>query len=108
MPGCADSGDGYQRLHSVAANIFAEPRQKPLTQSRHRSTNPIARGRISGFVQSGVNEIAHSARPNVIAARPHRSLQIKITLDVIPGCCEAIPKEPPHDHRYYGAVLLSR
>jgi hypothetical protein len=76
MPGCADSGDGYQRLYIVAANIIAEPHQKPLTQSRHRSTNPIARGRVSGFVQSGFCEIAHSARPTVIAARSHRSLQI--------------------------------
>jgi ribosomal protein L11 methylase PrmA len=76
MPGYADSDDGYRRLHIATANIVAEPHQKQLTQSRHRSTNPIARGRISGFVQSGFNEIAHSARRAFIAARSHRSLQI--------------------------------
>jgi len=49
---------------------------KPLTWSRPRGTNPIVSGRVSGFVQSGFNEVAHRASPTLPAARPHRTLQI--------------------------------
>ncbi|CCV11660.1 hypothetical protein MESS4_330209 [Mesorhizobium sp. STM 4661] len=37
---------------------------KPLTWNRLRDTNPIARGRVSGFAQSDFNEVAHRAKPD--------------------------------------------
>lgn len=37
---------------------------KPFTGNRPRDTNPIARGRVSGFVQSGFNEVANPAKPD--------------------------------------------
>ena len=49
---------------------------KPFIWSGHCATNPIGCARVSGLVQSGFNEVAHSARPTVSAARPHTTLQI--------------------------------
>jgi hypothetical protein len=49
------------RLHRQAA--LHHPR--PLTWNRPRDTNPIARGRVSAFAQSGFNEVAHRAKPDL-------------------------------------------
>jgi hypothetical protein len=44
------------RMHRVAP--------KPVSRNPRSNTNPIADGRVSGFAQSGFNEVAHRAKPD--------------------------------------------
>ena len=45
----------------VLTCLVASDHTSPVTSNQRRSTNPIGRERVSGFAQSGFNEVAHSA-----------------------------------------------
>jgi len=54
----------HRRFGLVSTNRAASHLPKPPNWNRPRHTNPIARGRVSGFAQSGFNEVAHRAEPD--------------------------------------------
>ena len=70
-----------RRCSLVFTDRAALHHPKPFTRNRPRDTNPIARGRVSGFAQSGFNEVANRAKPYHHPARPHRTLQIPRSRD---------------------------
>ncbi len=70
------------RFSLVLTGVAALHHPKPLIWTGHGATNPIGCARVSGLIQSGFNEVAHSARPTVSAARPHRTLQIPTERDL--------------------------
>lgn len=54
---------GQHQWFGVAATDAGAPRRpKPVARNLRRDTNPIARGRVSRFAQSGFNEVAHRAK----------------------------------------------
>jgi len=57
----------HRRFGFVSTDSAAWHHPKPFAWNRPRDTNPIARGRDSGFAQSGFNEVANRAKPD-----PHR------------------------------------
>ena len=62
--GRVDRLSRHRRFGLVSTDSAALHHPKPFTGNRPRDTNPIARGRVSGFAQSGFNEVAHRAKPD--------------------------------------------
>ena len=65
--GRVDRLSRHRRFGFVSTDSAAWHHPKPFAWNRPRDTNPIARGRDSGFAQSGFNEVANRAKPD-----PHR------------------------------------
>ncbi|MER8541352.1 hypothetical protein NKH17_18090 [Mesorhizobium sp. M1334] len=65
-----------RRLGLVFTDMAALHHTKPLTWNGLRDTNPTARGRVSGFAQSGFNEVAHRPKPD-----HHRRATLQIPPD---------------------------
>ena len=54
-----------RRCGLVFTDMAALHHPRPLTWNTPRNTNPIVRGGVSPFAQSGFNEVAHRAKPDL-------------------------------------------
>ncbi len=75
--------------------MVASDHTRPVARNQRRTTNPIGRERVSGFVQSGFNEIARRAMmpafPRATSQNPPDSLApMEAAVSPLPDDVEAL------------------
>ena len=112
------TGSGIDLIVSISASGPSGSPSSPSTAPLHDAQNRTPRAstsslvpqptRLSGFVQSGFNEVAFSAMSTVVPRDLTEPSRFANHTRCDSRGCEATREEPPHDHRYYSSVLLSR